>query len=96
MLHPAQVPEHGDRLVRWAEVAAWNRMPLRRDAQFCLWDGYGWESASSFGPMREAPRVQLPHRGYLLYFLFGDHTCGSGFPANAATTSSMVGNLGRV
>ena len=117
VLHPAQVPEHGDRLVRWAEVAAWSGMPLRPDAQFhsialppaapgepppyhgqgprdgslhvpdaevvarilrrwtatpedcwfCVWDGYGWESASSFGPVREAPRVQLPHRGYLLY-----------------------------
>jgi hypothetical protein len=142
VLHPAQVPEHGDRLVRWAEVAAWSGMPLRQDAQFhsialprtapseplpyhsqgpregslyvpdaevlarilrdwtatpedcwfCVWDGYGWDSASSFfaaaasaetgqlpetvappkrdpvpGPVREAPRVQLPHRGYLLY-----------------------------
>ena len=117
VLHPVQVPEHGDRLVRWAEVAAWSGMPLRRDAQFhsialppaapaepppyhgqgprdgslyvpdaevlagilrgwtvtpedcwfCVWDGYGWESARSLGPAREAPRVQLPHRGYLLY-----------------------------
>jgi hypothetical protein len=142
VLHPAQVPEHGDRLVRWAEVAAWSGMPLRQDAQFhsialppaapgepppyhgqgprdgslyvpdaevlagilrdwtatpedcwfCVWDGYGWESASSFffaaasaetgqppetvappkrdpvpRSVREAPRVQLPHRGYLLY-----------------------------
>jgi hypothetical protein len=117
VLHPAQVPEHGDRLVRWAEVAAWSGMPLRRDAQFhsialppagpaepppyhgqgprdgslyvpdaealagilqgwtvtpedcwfCVWDGYGWASAPSLGPAREAPRVQLPHRSYLLY-----------------------------
>jgi hypothetical protein len=117
VLHPAQVPEHGDRLVRWAQVAAWSGMPLRRDAQFhsialppaapgepppyhgqgprdgslygpdaevlagilrgwtvtpedcwfCVWDGYGWESALSLGQAREAPRVQLPHRGYLLY-----------------------------
>jgi hypothetical protein len=142
VLHPAEVPEHGGRLVRWAEVAAWSGMPVRQDAQFhsialprtapsepppyhgqgprdgslyvpdaevlagilrdwtaapedcwfCVWDGYGWESASSFffaaasaetgqppetvappkrdpvpRPVREAPRVQLPHRGYLLY-----------------------------
>jgi hypothetical protein len=117
VLHPAEVPEHGGRLVRWAEVAAWSGMPVRQDAQFhsialprtapsepppyhgqgprdgslyvpdaevlagilrdwtatpedcwfCVWDGYGWESASSFFPAAEAPRVQLPHRGYLLY-----------------------------
>ena len=34
VLHPAATPEHGDRLVRWAEVAAWSGMPLRSDAQF--------------------------------------------------------------
>jgi hypothetical protein len=34
VLHPAATPEHGDRLVRWAEVAAWSGMPLRNDAQF--------------------------------------------------------------
>ncbi len=141
VLHPAQTAEHGDRLVRWAEVAAWSGMPLRPDAQFhsialprtapsepppyhgqgpregslyvpdarvlagilrdwtgtpedcwfCVWDGYGWESSSLLfsvvasaetrqpetvapskrdrvpGPVREAPRVQLPHRGYFLY-----------------------------
>jgi hypothetical protein len=34
ILHPAEDPATGDRLVRWAEVAAWSGMPLRRDAQF--------------------------------------------------------------
>jgi hypothetical protein len=35
VLHPAQEPDRGgERLVRWAEVAAWSGMPLRRDAQF--------------------------------------------------------------
>jgi hypothetical protein len=110
VLHPAGIPEDGERPVRWADVAAWSGMPLRPDAQFhsialpptapsepppyhsqgpeegslyvpdagvlagilrdwtatpedcwfCVWDGYGWESP-------EGPRVQLPHRSYLLY-----------------------------
>jgi adenosine deaminase len=34
VLHPAQIPDSGHRLVRWAEVAAWSGMPLRPDAQF--------------------------------------------------------------
>lgn len=35
VLHPAQEPgPDGEPLVRWAEVAAWSGMPLRRDAQF--------------------------------------------------------------
>jgi len=141
VLHPAGIPEHGERPVRWADVAAWSGMPLRPDAQFhsialpptapsapppyhgqgpldgslygpdaevlagilrewtatpqdcwfCVWDGYGWESARALfsaasaetgrppettaptlrdpvpGPVREGPRVQLPHRSYLLY-----------------------------
>ncbi len=141
VLHPAGIPEHEERPVRWADVAAWSGMPLRQDAQFhsialpptapsgpppyhsqgpregslygpdaevlagilrdwtatpedcwfCVWDGYGWESAHPFfsvasaetgnqpetataprrgpvpGPVREGPRVRLPHRSYLLY-----------------------------
>ena len=141
VLHPAGITEHGERPVRWADVAAWSGLPLRPDAQFhsialpptapggpppyhsqgpeegslyvpdaevlaailrdwtttpedcwfCVWDGYGWESTRplSFvastktgqppendapprpdpvpGPVREGPRVQLPHRSYLLY-----------------------------
>jgi len=144
VLHPAEITEHGDRPVRWSDVAAWSGMPLRPDAQFhsialpptapsapppyhgqgpldgslygpdaevlagilrewtatpqdcwfCVWDGYGWESAFTFvsasasasaekgqppetvaplrrdpvpGPVREGPRVQLPHRSYLIY-----------------------------
>jgi hypothetical protein len=34
LLHPAGIPERGARPVRWADVAAWSRMPLRQDAQF--------------------------------------------------------------
>jgi len=34
VLHPAETPDNGDRLVRWADVAAWSGMPLRNDAQF--------------------------------------------------------------
>jgi len=34
VLHPAETPDNGDRLVRWADVAAWSGMPLRKDAQF--------------------------------------------------------------
>ena len=139
VLHPAETPDSGDRLVRWADVAAWSGMPLRGDAQFhsvalppaapggpppyggqgpqggslfpadaevvaaiardwtatpgdcwfCVWDGFGWEAGFTFaasggtgqppraieepgrdpvpGPVREGPRVRLPHRDYLLY-----------------------------
>lgn len=35
VLHPAEDPLHGgDRVVRWAEVAAWSGLPLRPDSQF--------------------------------------------------------------
>ena len=34
VLHPVETLENGDRLVRWADVAAWSAMPLRKDAQF--------------------------------------------------------------
>jgi hypothetical protein len=34
VLHPAETPDNGDHLVRWADVAAWSGMPLRKDAQF--------------------------------------------------------------
>lgn len=139
VLHPVETAENGNRLVRWADVAAWSAMPLRKDAQFhsialpptapggpppygsqgpqegslylpdaevlaaigrdwtatpqdcwfCVWDGFGWDTASTFaaltrtgqprevieeprpdpvpGPVREGPRVHLPHRDYLLY-----------------------------
>jgi hypothetical protein len=140
VLHPVETPGNGDRLVRWADVAAWSGMPLRNDAEFhsvalpptapagpppysgqgprvgslylpeaeaiaaharawtatpedcwfCVWDGFGWEtsvSVSAFltedgeppefverripdpvpAPVRNGPRVRLPHRDYLLY-----------------------------
>lgn len=34
LLHPVEGPEHGDRLVRWAEVAAWSGVPLVPGGQF--------------------------------------------------------------
>ena len=34
VLHPAEEPGWGNRLVRWAEVAAWSGRPLGGDAQF--------------------------------------------------------------
>ena len=40
VLHPVETPDNvettdnRDRLVRWADVAAWSGMPLRKDAQF--------------------------------------------------------------
>jgi hypothetical protein len=132
VLHPAEEPGTGDRLVRWAEVAAWSGQPLRPDAQFhsialppvrpgqpapwrsqgprqgslyppdalalaslarawtttpdqcwfCVWDGYGWETAVRLtragqpaqpvpdplpAAVRSGPRVRLPNREYLLY-----------------------------
>ena len=34
VLHPAESPDNGERLVRWADVAAWSGLPLRDNAQF--------------------------------------------------------------
>jgi hypothetical protein len=34
ILHPAETPEHGHKLVRWKEVASWSGLPLHPDAQF--------------------------------------------------------------
>jgi len=34
LLHPVEDPEHGDRLVRWAEVAAWSGLALVPGGQF--------------------------------------------------------------
>jgi hypothetical protein len=106
VLHPAETPDNGDRLIRWADVAAWSGMPLRNDAQFhsialpptdpggpppygsqgpmegslyppdaevlaaiardwtatpedcwfCVWDGYGWDTASTFAVLTETGR----------------------------------------
>jgi hypothetical protein len=108
VLHPVETPDNGDRLVRWADVAAWSGMPLRNDAQFhsialpptdpggpppygsqgpqegslyrpdaevlaaigrdwtatpedcwfCVWDGYGWDSASTFAVLTETGRAR--------------------------------------
>jgi len=66
VLHPAEEPSWGDRLVRWAEVAAWSGMPLRRDAQFhtvalppdrpaadAPWSGQGPREGSLYPPDAE-------------------------------------------
>ena len=34
ILHPAQEPGHGHRLLRWREISAWSGVPLSADAQF--------------------------------------------------------------
>jgi hypothetical protein len=116
VLHPVQTADNGDRLVRWADVAAWSGMPLRPDAQFhsialppaapggpppydsqgpqagslwrpdaevlaaigrdwtatpedcwfCVWDGFGWGSVSTFAVLTETGRpreiIQEPAR----------------------------------
>jgi len=109
VLHPAEEPGTGDRLVRWAEVAAWSGQPLGPDSQFhsvalppvrpsqpgpwrsqgprqgslyppdalvlaglardwtatpdrcwfCVWDGYGWETAVRFTPVGQ-PAEPVP------------------------------------
>jgi hypothetical protein len=67
VLHPAEDPLRGKRLVRWAEVAAWSGMPLRADAQFhsvalppvrpagpAVWSGQGPHQGSLYPPDAEA------------------------------------------
>lgn len=67
VLHPAEEPGTGSRVVRWAEVAAWSGLPLRPDAQFhsvalpprrpageAPWSGQGPRQGSLFGPDAEA------------------------------------------
>lgn len=60
ILHPAQEPGFGERLVRWREVAAWSAVALRPDAQF---------QTVALPPTRpETPppwRGQGPHQGQL-------------------------------
>ncbi len=89
-------PEEGTLYEPDAEVLAgilrdWTATP--EDCWFCVWDGFGWDSASALfavmtsdeagqrpepvapprrpdpvpGPVRAGPRVELPHRSYLLY-----------------------------
>jgi hypothetical protein len=63
ILHPADQPATGDRVVRWAEVAAWSGLPLRGDAQFhsvalpqqapaqpAPWSGQGPEQGTLYPP----------------------------------------------
>jgi hypothetical protein len=52
VLHPTEVPYSGDRVVRWAQVAVWSGLPLRRDAQFL-----------SVALPRRARRGRRPGRG---------------------------------
>ena len=67
VLHPAEDPMSGDRLVRWAEVAAWSGTPLRADAQFhtvalppvrperdAPWSGQGPRQGELYPPDAEA------------------------------------------
>jgi hypothetical protein len=67
VLHPAEEPGRGDRLVRWAEVAAWSGTPLRAGAQFhtvalppvrpagdAPWSGQGPRQGSLYPPDAEA------------------------------------------
>jgi hypothetical protein len=116
VLHPAEIPGDEGRLVRWADVAAWSGLPLRKDAQFhsvalpptapggpppyggqgphegslfapdaevlaailrdwtatpedcwfCVWDGFGWDNASTFAALTETGRppeiIEEPRR----------------------------------
>lgn len=60
VLHPAEEPDHGSRLVRWAEVSAWSGLALRADAQF-----HGVALPAEH-PGRPAPwRSQGPRQGRL-------------------------------
>jgi hypothetical protein len=60
VLHPAEEPGWGDRLVRWAEVAAWSGTPLQPDAQFHT------VALPPVRPEREAPwSSQGPRQGGL-------------------------------
>jgi hypothetical protein len=187
ILHPAQGPA-GDRVVRWAEVAAWSGLPLRGDSQFhsvalpqqrpaqpppwsgqphpgslyspdaavlisilrgwtatpdqcwfCLWDGYGYGSGESVtlvavrsgrasgdlpdgdlpdgdpdagdppdedapldlsawddpfqdpvpDAVRNGPKVELPHREYLLYTGPVDAAVGGAGPAYATQSANL-------
>lgn len=66
VLHPAEDPRHGHRLVRWNEVAAWSGLPLHPDAQFhtvalpptrpaapAPWSGQGPHAGSLYPPDAE-------------------------------------------
>lgn len=61
VLHPAEEPLHdGDRVVRWAEVAAWSGLPLRPSSQFHS------IALPRVRPEGEAPwSSQGPHQGSL-------------------------------
>ncbi len=61
VLHPAEEPLHGgDRVVRWAEVAAWSGLPLRPDSQFHS------IALPQVRPEADAPwHSQGPHQGSL-------------------------------
>lgn len=60
ILHPAQEPGFGERLVRWRHVAAWSGVALRPDAQFHT------VALPPTRPDRPPPwRGQGPHQGRL-------------------------------
>jgi hypothetical protein len=67
VLHPAEQPGWGERLVRWSEVAAWSGMPFGRAAQFhsialppvrpqqrAPWSGQGPREGSLYLPDAQA------------------------------------------
>jgi len=66
ILHPAEDPDTGDRLVRWEAVSAWSGMPLRGDSQFhsvalppvrpaspAPWSGQGPQRGTMYPPDAE-------------------------------------------
>jgi hypothetical protein len=60
VLHPAEEPGSGHRLVRWREVAAWSSIPLHSDAQFHT------VALPAEAPLTPAPwRSQGPREGRL-------------------------------
>jgi hypothetical protein len=67
VLHPAEDPYTGDRLVRWAAVSAWSGTPLRSDSQFhsvalpparpaspAPWSGQGPRRGTMYPPDEQA------------------------------------------
>jgi hypothetical protein len=133
ILHPVETPTHGDKLVRWIDVATWGAQVLTAQSQWlavampehhppqprpwrsqgpaagtlylddaraliaiargftdtpqqcwcCIWEGFGWWSRGSYGPLgasenspapspipidaKQWPKVHTRYRDYFLY-----------------------------